>query len=274
MLVAIDIGNTNITLGVFPADPAAARPSGRPSPPKAVHTWRLSTRAHLTVDDYGPSLLSLLKSAGLGPGGFAGVAVASVVPALDPVFREVSARYLGREALFVGPDVLTGVRVLVDAPAEVGADRIVNAAAAFDRKRRACIVVDFGTATTFDCVSPRGEYRGGVIAPGPVMAAEALARRTAKLPHLGVFRRPVRALGTNTLDSIASGLYHGYVGLTREILGRLVREMKGRPAVLATGGLAPLIGPEIGDIKEIVPDLTLEGLWLIWRLNQGTRRGT
>lgn len=160
MLVAIDIGNTNITLGVFPADPAVARPSGRPSP-KAVHTWRLSTRAHLTVDDYGPSLLSLLKSAGLGPGGFAGVAVASVVPALDPVFREVSARYLGREALFVGPDVLTGVRSLWDAPAEVGADRIVNAAAAFDRKRRACIVVDFGTATTFDCVSPRGGPAAG-----------------------------------------------------------------------------------------------------------------
>jgi type III pantothenate kinase len=273
MLLAIDIGNTNITLGLFPAAPAAPRRSGPPAPPKALQTWRLSTRSHLTADDYGPSLRSLLQSAGLDPDRLAGVAVASVVPALDPVFREVADRYLGRPALFVGPGVATGVRVLVDAPAEVGADRIVNAAAAFARKRRACIVVDFGTATTFDCVSAGGDYRGGVIAPGPVMAAEGLARRTAKLPHVGVFRRPARALGTNTLDSIAAGLYHGYVGLTREILRRLLAEMKGRPAILATGGLAPLIGPEIGDIKEIVPDLTLEGLWLIWRLNQGKHRG-
>lgn len=268
VLLAIDIGNTNITLGLFPAEPPTEVPRGRPCP-SALATWRLATRRDAAVDDYGPAVRALCR--GVAPAGaLSGVAVASVVPPLDPVFREISERYLGRPALFVEAGIKTGVRVLVDRPEEVGADRIVNAAAAFARERRSCVVIDFGTATTFDCVTDRGDYRGGVIAPGPHTAAEALARRTAKLPRLEAFRRPARAIGTNTQDSIAAGLYHGYVGLTREILNRVLKEMKGRPAVLATGGLAPLLAPEIRGIKEIVPDLTLEGLWLLWRLN---RRG-
>ncbi len=291
MLLAIDIGNTNITLGLFPAkgetprsrtaraalsgdSEDGARPRGSPpraALPRTLRTWRLATRPRATADDYGPEILALLREAGRSPAALSGVAVASVVPSLDPVFRDISRAALSRPALFVEPGVKTGVRILYDNPAEVGADRVANAAAAFARERRSCVVVDFGTATTFDCVTRRGEYRGGVIAPGPRMAAESLARRTAKLPLLSGFHKPARAIGTNTLDSIASGLYHGYVGLTREILRRLMREMEGTPAVLATGGLAPLIAPEIPGIKEVVPDLTLEGLWLIWRLNRSKK---
>lgn len=263
-VLAVDIGNTNITLGAFPARGPAV--GGAPS---ARVTGRLSTHRHTTADEYGLALTQFLAHADLSLSRLAGVAVASVVPPLDEVFRELCPRYLGRPALFVGPDTRTGVEIRYDRPAEVGADRIVNAAAAFARYRRSCIVIDFGTATTFDCVDPRGAYLGGAIAPGPQMAAESLYQRTAKLPLMGAFRKPLRAIGKNTLDSMASGLYHGYVGLSEGILARLKSEMGGNPLVLATGGLSPLLGKEIGGIKEIVPDLTLEGLWLIWSLNQG-----
>ena len=295
MLLAIDIGNTNVTLGLFPvigrpgrraaaarsalrpAPPAArsalrlAPPAGRSTlrpapPPAAVKTWRLATRLAATADDYGPQIHALLKGFG-GPRALNGVAVASVVPPLDAAFRELSQTYLGHAAFFVEPGVTTGVRVLYDNPAEVGADRVVNAAAAFARVGGPCVVVDFGTATTFDCVNGRGDYQGGVIAPGPQMAAEALAQRTAKLPLLASFRKPRRAIGGNTLDSIGAGLYYGYIGLTEEILRRLRREMGGQPSVLATGGLAELLSPEIKLINRIVPDLTLEGLHRIWQIN-------
>ncbi len=262
-MLAIDIGNTNITLGAFPVRPPAGGGA-----PRALATGRLSTHRHTTADEYGLSLRQYLEHAGLPLKALAGVAIASVVPPLDEVFGELCPQYLGRPALFVGPATRTGVEVRYDRPAEVGADRIVNAAAAFARYGRACIVIDFGTATTFDCVDERGAYLGGAIAPGPQMAAESLYQRTAKLPLMGAFRKPGRAIGKNTLDSMASGLYHGYVGLSEGILARLKAEMGGAPLVLATGGLSPLLGKEIGGIKEIVPDLTLEGLWLIWRLNQ------
>lgn len=265
-VLAIDIGNTNITLGAFPARPPAGG-----GVPRARATGRLSTHRHTTADEYGLSLRQVLDHAGLALKGLRGVVVASVVPPLDEVFRDLCPRYLGRPALFVGPETRTGVEIRYDRPTEVGADRIVNAAAAFARFRRACIVIDFGTATTFDCVDGRGAYLGGAIAPGPQMAAESLSQRTAKLPLLGAFRKPGRAIGKNTLDSMASGLYHGYVGLSEGILARLKAEMGGAPLVLATGGLSPLLGKEIGGIKEIVPNLTLEGLWLIWRLNQGKK---
>lgn len=262
-MLTIDIGNTNITLGAFPS----RGPAGGAAPPARV-TGRLSTHRHTTADEYGLALKQFLAHADLPLNRLAGVAVASVVPPLDDVFRELCPRYLGRPALFIGPDTPTGVEIRYDRPAEVGADRIVNAAAAFARYRRACIVIDFGTATTFDCVDQRGAYLGGAIAPGPQMAAESLYQRTAKLPLMGAFRKPHRAIGKNTLDSMASGLYHGYVGLSEGILARLKAEMGGSPLVLATGGLSLLLGKEIGGIKEIVPDLTLEGLWLIWSLNQ------
>ena len=261
-LLAVDVGNTHITLGAFPL------PFG-PKPAAAQDTWRLSTHRHATADEYGLNVLGLVFKEGLSLASLAGVVVASVVPPLDPVFRELSQKHLKCPAFFVEPGVKTGVKVLYDNPAEVGADRLVNAAAAFHRVQGPCIVADFGTATTFDCVTARGAYQGGAIAPGPQMAAEVLYQRTAKLPLLGGFRRPARAIGKNTQDSLASGLFHGYVGLTRGIIKSLRGEMGGKPLVLATGGLAELLAPAVPEISLVVPDLTLEGLCRIWARNRG-----
>lgn len=260
MLLAIDIGNTQITLGVFRTD------QGKPLK-GVLSSWRMSTLPHATSDEYGTKILDLFHYAGVESSRVQGVAVASVVPALDAVFRETAKRYFNAAALFVGPGVKTGVNVLYENAAEVGADRIVNAAAAFERVKGACIVVDFGTATTFDCVNRRGEYMGGAIAPGPLMAVSALSEKTAKLPQLGAFREPRSAIGRNTVDSMCSGLFYGYVGLTEEVLRRLRREMGGEPKVIATGGLAGLLAPAIKMIKKVEPDLTLEGLRLIWERN-------
>jgi type III pantothenate kinase len=267
MLLTVDIGNTNVTLGVFPLEGKAL-----------VTSWRLSTHSHFTADDYGPHIHHLFRCAGLDPSLVRGVAVASVVPPLDRVWEDMSQRYFQVRPLFVGPGAIgsgaigsgvkTGVKVLYKNPGEVGADRIVNAAAAYSRLKRSCIVVDFGTATTFDCVGRRGEYLGGAIAPGPAMAAEALARNTAKLPLLGLFRKPISPIGKTTEEGLYSGLFYGYVGLTREILKRLKGEMGGSPPVLATGGLAPLLGPAVGGIRGVFPDLTLEGLRIIWEMNR------
>ncbi|HNF60054.1 MAG TPA: type III pantothenate kinase [Elusimicrobiota bacterium] len=263
-MLAVDIGNTNVTLGALPLEKTER-------PPRLWAGWRLATHRHATADELSVTLASLMASAGLTAQSLGGVAVASVVPPLDPVFRELSEKHLKQVPVFVDAKVKTGVKILYDSPAEVGADRVVNAAAAFARVRAPLIVVDFGTATTFDCVNGRGAYLGGAIAPGPHMSAEILYQRTAKLPLLGAFRQPPHAIGKNTQDSIASGLFHGYVGLTRGLLARLTKEMGGKPRVLATGGLSPLLAPSVPEIHEIVPDLTLEGLWRIWLLNQAKK---
>lgn len=260
-LLAIDIGNTNVTLGALEAGKNKEKPHLR------AH-WRLATHRHATADELSVTVLSWIDSARLSLKQLSGVAVASVVPPLDPVFRELSEKFLNQTPLFVGPGVKTGVEILYDFPSEVGADRVVNAAAAYSRVRGPLIVADFGTATTFDCVDARGAYLGGAIAPGPQMASEILYQRTAKLPLLGAFRRPARAIGKNTQDSIASGLFHGYVGLTRGLLSCLSKEMGGAPRVLATGGLATLLAPSLPQIHEVVPHLTLDGLWQIWLLNR------
>lgn len=236
-----------------------------PAPPLSV--WRLSTHRHVTADEVGVTLRALIGSAGLDLSLLRAVAVASVVPPLDPVFRDVAIKSLQCPAFFVDAGVKTGVKVLLDNPKEVGADRVVNAAAAFARVKGPLIVADFGTATTFDCVDRAGAYLGGAIAPGPQMAAETLYQRTAKLPLVGSLRKPSKAIGKNTQDSIASGLFHGYVGLTRGILASLKSEMRGKTRILATGGLASLLAPSLPEIEGVFPDLTLEGIWLIWRLN-------
>lgn len=260
MLLAIDIGNTQITLGTFRLE------QGRPL--KGVTaSWRMATDPRATADEVGTKILDFFHYAGLESARVRGVAVASVVPPLDAVFREMTKTYFKASALFVGPGVKTGVNVLSENPAEVGADRVVNAAAAFDRVGGACIVVDFGTATTFDCVNRRGDYMGGVIAPGPLMAAQALAEKTAKLPLLGAFRVPKDPIGRTTVDSMLSGLYYGYIGLTEEILRRLKKSMGGNPAVLVTGGHATLLAPALKSVKKVVPDLTLEGIRLVWERN-------
>ncbi len=257
----MDIGNTNVTVGALPV----RAPSGAPA---LMAGWRLATHRHATADELSVTLLSLVATAGLDLRRLEGVAVASVVPPLDPVFRDLSEKHLKRSPLFVAAGVKTGVKILYDSPSEVGADRVVNAAAAYARVKGPLIVVDFGTATTFDCVNGDGAYLGGAIAPGPQMSAEILYQRTAKLPLLGAFRQPPHAIGKNTQDSIASGLFHGYVGLTRGLLARLAKEMGGKPKVLATGGLSALLAPSLPEINAVVPDLTLEGLWRIWQLNK------
>jgi type III pantothenate kinase len=260
-VLAIDIGNTNVTLGAL----APGKTKGKPV---LLASWRLATHRHATADELSVTVFNWVASARLSLKKLRGVAVASVVPPLDPVFRELSEKFLKQVPLFVGPGVDTGVKILYDFPTEVGADRVVNAAAAYSRVRGPLIVADFGTATTFDCVDARGAYLGGAIAPGPQMASEILYQRTAKLPLLGAFRRPSQAIGKNTQDSIASGLFHGYVGLTRGLLLCLSKEMGGTPRVLATGGLANLLAPSLPEIHEVVPHLTLDGLMQIWLINR------
>ena len=254
LLLAIDVGNTHITVGAFQNRTLA-------------HTWRLQTHPHDTADELGIQFSDLLHYAALDAHDVTGVAIASVVPSLDSALEKASSLYLRQVPVVVKPGVKLGVANLYRNPQEVGADRLVNAVAVHALVKGPAIVVDFGTATTFDCVSARGEYLGGSIAPGLELANEALAHRTAKLPQV-TFQVPSRALGKTTVESLQSGLFWGYVGLVEGILSKLCREMKGKPVVVATGGLSPVIGPRISAVRRIEPSLTLEGLRLIWERNR------
>ncbi len=256
MLLAIDIGNTNITVGVFKFD------HGRPMTTPA-RTWRLATDRSKTADEYGTKILDMFHYALLDASEVKGVAIANVVPILNRTFADMSAKYFRKEPYFVTADSQQLMPVLYNNPSEVGADRIANAIAASVFFGTPNIVIDFGTATTFDCVSKNGEYLGGVIAPGPAIAAESLSRRTAKLPLVEMVR-PTKAIATTTIDSIQAGLYYGYIGLIREILKKVKKEISGTPYILATGGLASLIVPEIKEVKKVVDELTLEGIRILW----------
>jgi type III pantothenate kinase len=256
MLLAIDIGNTNITLGIFKLSKGKYLP-------KPVKVWRLDTNKSETADKFGRNILDFLKLNNISSADIKAVAIASVVPALDPVFENASAKYFGKKAFFVDGNT-SFLKMKYDNLNEVGADRIADAVAAYHFYRGPSIVIDFGTATTFDCIDKNGVYLGGVIAPGPLISAEALAKKTSKLPQVEVVK-PKSAIGKSTVKGIQSGLYFGYVGLVKEILKRIRSEMNGNPKILATGGLADLIVPEIKEVKKILPDLTLEGIRLVYQ---------
>jgi type III pantothenate kinase len=263
MLLVLDVGNTNTVLGVFEEKPAE---HGLVHYGHLIANWRVATIKTQTVDEYGVLFRNLFAMHGLEVGSVQGIVISSVVPPVDSTLREVCERYFHSRPLFIEPGIKTGMPVHYDNPAEVGADRIVNSVAAFEKFGGPCIVVDFGTATTFDVVSAKGEYLGGVITPGIGISADALFEHTARLPRVDI-RKPSRVLATNTVGSVQSGLYYGYLGLIDGILERLIAELGSKVTVVATGGLATLMGGGSKYIREVDDLLTLEGLRIIYERN-------
>jgi type III pantothenate kinase len=251
-LLTIDIGNTNITMGLFEGD-------------ELKRTWRLATDNQRTSDEYGLLIISLLTQ--FGEKKIDGACISSVVPPIQPVFEDTLKKFFAIEPVVLGPGVKTGIAVMYENPKEVGADRIANAVGGFYRYKRSLIIVDFGTATTFDYITAKGEYMGGAIAPGIGISSEALFHKTAKLPKVE-FQAPSRIVGRNTVESIQSGLFYGYVSMVDGMIKLMKAETKDNPLVIGTGGYAPLIAPKSKTIKIVDPDITLYGLKYIYEKNR------
>ena len=257
MLLAIDVGNTNIVLGVFRGAEIA-------------HSWRLPTLRERTSDELGILIMGLCAHRQIAPRDITGIVMASVVPQLTGTMIAMAREYFGQTPLNVEPAANAGMPILYENPREVGADRVVNGIAAYEqfgrREGRPVIVVDFGTATTFDAISAKGEYLGGVICPGPQISADALFQRAARLPRIDV-QKPDRVIGRTTVGSMQAGLFWGYVDMVNGLVRRMREELGGNAAVVATGGLAASVAPETNVVEHVDPDLTLRGLRIVWEKN-------
>ena len=262
MFLALDIGNTNITIGLFAMEKGKALP-------KPEKVWRMATSKGKTADEYATLLMDMFYYNGFDAKEVKHVAIASVVPALNGVFEELVSKYFNKKAFFINHINSGGLVIKSSNPKEAGADRIADAVAAYSIYGGGCIVIDFGTATTFDCIDLKGRYLGGAIAPGPEISARSLNLKTAQLPQVEM-KKPSKAVGATTVECIQSGLFFGYVGLIKELISRIKKEMKVKH-IIATGGLAGLMIGEIKEIQAIAPDLTLEGIRIIWERSRGKK---
>jgi type III pantothenate kinase len=254
MLLVMDVGNTNTVLGLFDGD-------------ELVHDWRIRTVIGHTVDEYGILILNLYKNSKISSKAIKDIVISCVVPPMLNILEPLCIKYFGIKPLIVGPGIKTGMPIFYDNPKEVGADRIVNAVAAFEKYKREMIIVDFGTATTFDYISAKGEYQGGCIAPGVMISSEALFDRASKLPRVEL-TRPRHVVTKDTVSAMQAGIMYGYAGLVDGIVARIREEVHSTPLVVATGGLANLIAG-VATTIEIVDDmLTIEGLRIIFQRNQ------
>ena len=256
MLLVIDVGNTNTVLGLFDGN-------------NLLHDWRIRTEIDHTIDEYGVLIYNLYQSSRMKVKeikAITAIIISCVVPPMLNILEPLCIRYFNVKPLIVGPGIKTGMPIFYDNPKEVGADRIVNAVAAFNKYHKEAIIVDFGTATTFDYVSPKGEYMGGCIAPGIMISIEALFERASKLPRVE-FSKPKTVITKDTVSAIQAGIMFGYAGLVDGIVNRMKAEVKTNPLVIATGGLANIIAPEAKTIEKIEEMLTLDGLRIIYELN-------
>ncbi len=261
MLLALDVGNTNTTLGLYKLDGAKA---------ELAANWRVTTHRAQTVDEYGVFFVNLFEMHGMSPKQVTDIIIASVVPPVDSTLRQVCESYFHVEPMFVEPGIKTGMKMLIDNPTEMGADRIADCVAAFEKYGGPCIVVDFGTATKFEVISARGEYLGGAIAPGLRLSADALFSRAARLYRVDI-KRPAKVIATNTVGHLQSGLYYGYIGLVDGIIERMIAEFGQQPRIVASGGLARMIANDSRYIHEIDDLLTLDGLRILFERNRAAR---